>query len=36
LACYPLRAIVVASGDGSSSVVSFNQIVGGVNLNGVV
>ena len=32
----PLRAIVVVSGDGSSSVVAFNQIVDGVNLNGVV
>jgi hypothetical protein len=36
LSSCPLRAIVVASGDGSSSVVSFNQIVDGVNLNGVV
>jgi hypothetical protein len=31
-----LRAIVVASGDGSSAVVAFNQVVDGVNLNGVV
>src|ERR1039457_6973103 len=32
----PLRAIVVASGDPSSSVVAYNQVVNGVNLNGVV
>jgi len=34
----PLRAIVVASGNPNSSsvVVAYNQIVGGVNLNGVV
>ena len=32
----PLRAIVVASGDPSSSVVAYNQVVDGVNLNGVV
>ena len=34
----PLRAIVVASGDPNSSsvVVAYNQIVDGVNLNGVV
>jgi secreted trypsin-like serine protease len=31
-----LRAIVVVSGDGSSAVVSLNQTVNGVNLNGVV
>ena len=31
-----LRAIVVGSGDGSSAVVSLNEIVDGVNLNGVV
>jgi secreted trypsin-like serine protease len=31
-----LRAIVVASGDGSSAVVTYNQVVDGVNLNGVV
>ena len=34
----PLRAIVVASGDPNSSsvVVAYNQVVDGVNLNGVV
>ena len=32
----PLRAIVVASGDSSTSVVAYNQVVDGVNLNGVV
>jgi hypothetical protein len=32
----PLRAIVVAGGDPSSSVVAYNQVVNGVNLNGVV
>jgi secreted trypsin-like serine protease len=32
----PLRAIVIASGDPSSSVVAYNQVVDGVNLNGVV
>ena len=31
-----LRAIVVASGDPSSSVVAYKQVVDGVNLNGVV
>ena len=32
----PLRAILVVSGDGSSAIVAFNQVVDGVNLNGVV
>ena len=38
LSSCPLRAIVIASGDPNSSpvVVGYNQVVNGVNLNGVV
>jgi hypothetical protein len=36
LLSYPLRAIVVAGDNPGSAVVSYNEVFGGVNLNGVV